>query len=291
MIRGPDLVVLLHALMKLGAIAYPLNPGLPAAEREAELERANPILAVSEAGRPDGDRGRPAAARRARPERDPLPNPDQRHLGPPAAGRAHLWQPPLERGRLRLQPGHGTERPLALLPADTPRRRALDRHARASSTGPTAVVHDGFDVDEVAASLEGDGVTLISLVATQLSRLLDAGVDLLPLRADARRRRPGSRRGAGGGDRARRHRRPDLRDDRDRLAGDDARARRRDPQARLRGQARCSRPTCGSRTARSSSRARPSRPAAPTRTAGFTPATSAGSTRRASCTSTTGSAT
>ena len=49
--------------------------------------------------------------------------------------------------------------------------------------GTTAVVHDGFDVDRVAASLEGDGVTLISLVATQLVRLLEADVDLLPLRA------------------------------------------------------------------------------------------------------------
>ena len=49
--------------------------------------------------------------------------------------------------------------------------------------GTTAVVHDGFDVDRVAASLEGDGVTVISLVATQLTRLLEAGVDLLPLRA------------------------------------------------------------------------------------------------------------
>jgi O-succinylbenzoic acid--CoA ligase len=49
--------------------------------------------------------------------------------------------------------------------------------------GTTAVVHDGFDPDRIAASLEGDGVTLISLVATQLARLLEAGVDLLPLRA------------------------------------------------------------------------------------------------------------
>ena len=49
--------------------------------------------------------------------------------------------------------------------------------------GTAAVVHDGFDVDRVAASLEGDGVTMISLVATQLMRLLEADVDLLPLRA------------------------------------------------------------------------------------------------------------
>jgi O-succinylbenzoic acid--CoA ligase len=49
--------------------------------------------------------------------------------------------------------------------------------------GTTAVVHDGFDVDRIAASLEGDGVTMLSLVTTQLTRLLEAGVDLLPLRA------------------------------------------------------------------------------------------------------------
>ena len=49
--------------------------------------------------------------------------------------------------------------------------------------GTTAVIHDGFDVDRIAASLEGDGVTVISVVPTQLRRLLDAGVDLLPLRA------------------------------------------------------------------------------------------------------------
>ena len=49
--------------------------------------------------------------------------------------------------------------------------------------GTTAVVHESFDVDDDAESLEGDGVTVISLVATQLKRLLDAEVDLMPLRA------------------------------------------------------------------------------------------------------------
>src|SRR5204863_10030785 len=48
--------------------------------------------------------------------------------------------------------------------------------------GIGAIVHDGFDADAVAESLEGDGVTLVSVVVTQLRRLLEAGVDLLPLR-------------------------------------------------------------------------------------------------------------
>jgi acyl-CoA synthetase (AMP-forming)/AMP-acid ligase II len=47
---GADYVVLLHALMKLGAIAEPLNTRLAPGEREAELERAGPVLAVSQAG-------------------------------------------------------------------------------------------------------------------------------------------------------------------------------------------------------------------------------------------------
>ena len=92
--------------------------------------------------------------------------------------------------------------------------------------GTTAVVHDGFDVDRIAASLEGDGVTVISLVATQLVRLLEAGGRPAAAARRARRRRAGARRGARGGDRPRRDRRPDLRAHRGGLAGDDARARR-----------------------------------------------------------------
>jgi O-succinylbenzoic acid--CoA ligase len=49
--------------------------------------------------------------------------------------------------------------------------------------GTTAVLHDGFDVDSVAASLAEDGINVLSLVATMLVRLLDAGVDLSGPRA------------------------------------------------------------------------------------------------------------
>ena len=49
--------------------------------------------------------------------------------------------------------------------------------------GTTAVVHDGFDVDRVAASLEQDRISVVSLVATMLTRLLDAGADLSGPRA------------------------------------------------------------------------------------------------------------
>ena len=157
--------------------------------------------------------------------------------------------------------------------------------------GTAAVVHDGFDVDRVGASLEGDGVTLISVVATQLTRLLEADVDLLPLRAVL----------VGGG--------PVPEDVLEEALGRGAtvvqtygltetasqvttlspgEAQRK---ARLGRAAAAHHPPADPGRARSSSRARPSRRAPPTRTAGCTPATSAGSTTRASSTSPAGSAT
>ena len=49
--------------------------------------------------------------------------------------------------------------------------------------GTTAVLHDGFDVDRVAAALADDGITVVSLVTTMLTRLLEAGADLSGPRA------------------------------------------------------------------------------------------------------------
>src|SRR6478672_5072181 len=44
--------------------------------------------------------------------------------------------------------------------------------------GTTAVLHDGFDADRVAAALAEDRITVVSLVTTMLTRLLEAGADL-----------------------------------------------------------------------------------------------------------------
>ncbi len=46
---------------------------------------------------------------------------------------------------------------------------------RSAIYGTGALVHDGFDVDRVAAALEKGRATIVSLVSTQLVRLLDAG--------------------------------------------------------------------------------------------------------------------
>jgi O-succinylbenzoic acid--CoA ligase len=49
--------------------------------------------------------------------------------------------------------------------------------------GTTAVLLSGFDVEEVSEALTAGGITLLSLVPTQLIRLLDAGADLWQPRA------------------------------------------------------------------------------------------------------------
>jgi O-succinylbenzoic acid--CoA ligase len=179
---GPDFVVLVHALMKLGAIVYPLNPHLTDAEREAELERANPVLVVSGPADLSGtEADLPLLG-----EHD-LNAIHCRILTSGTAGRPrpvgltygnHLWSAVGSAFNLGMEP---SDRWLSCLPLN--HVAGLSIVMRSVIYGTTAVVHDGFDVDRIADSLEGDGVTLISVVATQLRRLLEAGVDLLPLRA------------------------------------------------------------------------------------------------------------
>jgi O-succinylbenzoic acid--CoA ligase len=179
---GIEHVVLVHALMKLGAVAHPLNPRLPEARRAAELERARPALTV-----------------------DAIPGPGATEADLPLLGELdldavccriltsgtsgsprpvdltfgnHLWSAVGSAFNLGVEP---TDRWLCCLPLD--HVGGLSIVIRSVIYGTTAVVHDGFDPDRIATALEGDGVTLISLVATQLIRLLEAEVDLLPLRA------------------------------------------------------------------------------------------------------------
>jgi O-succinylbenzoic acid--CoA ligase len=90
----------------------------------------------------------------------------------------HLWSAVGSAFNLGVEP---TDRWLCCLPLF--HVSGLSIVMRSVIYGTAVVVHDRFDVDRVASALEGDGVTVISLVATQLARLLEAGVDLLPLRA------------------------------------------------------------------------------------------------------------
>jgi O-succinylbenzoic acid--CoA ligase len=179
---GPDYVVLLHALMKLGAVAHPLNPDLAEAELAAELERAEPALVLS------GED--PLTMTEA-----DLPLLGQHDLDavhcriltsgtsdrPRAIGLTygnHLWSAVGSAFNLGVDPA---DRWLCCLPLH--HVAGLQIVMRSVIYGTGAIVHDGFDPARVADSLERQGVSLVSLVATQLSRLLDAGIDLSGPRA------------------------------------------------------------------------------------------------------------
>ena len=51
---------------------------------------------------------------------------------------------------------------------------------RSAIYGTTALLHDGFNAERVRDELAGGGVTLVSLVATMLRRLIDAGMSEWP---------------------------------------------------------------------------------------------------------------
>ena len=179
---GLEHVVLLHGLMKVGAVAYPLNTRLAERERDEELERAAPALVLR---RLDG-LGASEADLPLLGEHD-LEAICCRILTSGTCGRPrgvdltygnHLWSAVGSAFNIGVEP---TDRWLCCLPLYHVSGLSIVMRSVVYGTG--AVIHDGFDVDRVATSLEGDGVTVISLVATQLARLLEAGVDLLPLRA------------------------------------------------------------------------------------------------------------
>jgi O-succinylbenzoic acid--CoA ligase len=177
-----EYVVLLHALMKLGAIAYPLNPGLADVELEEQLDRLKPALVL---GQED---------HLTMTEAD-LPLLGEHHLdavhcriltsgtsgGPRAVGLTygnHLWSAVGSAFNLGVDPG---DRWLCCLPLH--HVAGLEIILRSVIYGTGAIVQDGFDTEAVALSLERRGATLLSLVTTQLSRLLEAGVDLSGPRA------------------------------------------------------------------------------------------------------------
>ncbi len=179
---GLDFAILLHALMKLGAIAFPLNPRLTERERAQALDPLEPALVVRSAADFEG------------PEADMplLGEHDMEALHcrmltsgtsgtPRAIGLTYgnfMWSAVGSAFNLGMDPA---DRWLCCLPLH--HVGGLSILMRSAIYGTTAVIHDGFDVERVRESLAADGITLVSLVATQLVRLLDAGVDLSGPRA------------------------------------------------------------------------------------------------------------
>jgi o-succinylbenzoate---CoA ligase len=175
-------VVLAHALMKLGATLLPLSPRLTSVERATIVAAEEPIvdlddpglLTQTEADLPllgehDMD---DVCARVLTSGSSGAPRPVGLTYG------NFLWNAVGSGFNLGVDPA---DRWLCCVPLS--HIAGLGIVMRSVIYGTAAVVHDGFDVDRVSASLREDGITIVSLVTTMLTRLLDASADLSGPRA------------------------------------------------------------------------------------------------------------
>ena len=179
---GREQVVLIHALMKVGAVLLPLSPRL------SEAERAEAIAAEE----PATDLGDPGELTQTEADLPLLGEHDMddvvcRVLTSGSTGMPRpigltygnfLWSAVGSAFNIGVQP---EDRWLCCVPLS--HVSGLSIAMRSVVYGTTMVLHDGFDADRVAAALEKDGITVVSLVTTMLTRLLEAGADLSGPRA------------------------------------------------------------------------------------------------------------
>jgi len=175
---GREQVVLIHALMKLGAVVLPLSPRLTPAEREAVIAAEQPAVDLDD------------PARQLTQTEADLPLLGEHDMddlqcriltsgssgAPRAVGLTYgnqMWSAVGSAFNIGVLP---EDRWLCCLPLS--HVGGLSIVLRSVIYGTTAVLHDGFDTDRVAAALEQDRITVVSLVSTMVRRLLEAGADL-----------------------------------------------------------------------------------------------------------------
>ena len=176
-LSGVDFALLLHALPKLGAVIVPVNTRLTDAERGALLEDAHPALVVDEpleghgANVPvlmnsdddaplavvytSGTTGRPKPVELTYGNFQASADANAENLGVQDDDRWLCCMPLFHVGGMSIL-------------------------TRSAIYGTEAVIHERFDAQAVLHALEEEQITLVSLVATQLRRLLDAGLEAPP---------------------------------------------------------------------------------------------------------------
>jgi o-succinylbenzoate---CoA ligase len=175
-------VVIAHALMKTGASLLPLSPRLSAEEREQIVAAEEPIVDLDDAGQLTqteadlpllGEHDMDAICCRILTSGSTgTPKPIGLSYG------NFLWNAVGSAFNIGVEP---EDRWLCCVPLS--HVAGLGIVVKSVIYGTTAVLHDGFEVDRVAASLEEGGITVVSLVTTMLTRLLEAGADLSGPRA------------------------------------------------------------------------------------------------------------
>ena len=170
---GEAFCIALHAVLRLGAVAVPVDLRLSARERERVVEGTAEVI--------DGAViGTPASEARLR-ERHDLDAPaivvhTSGTSGTPKAVELTygnwLWSALGSAVALGLDPA---ERWLCALPLS--HVGGLSIVMRSAIYATTAIVHERFDTDRVLDALvQEEGPTIVSLVPTTLQRLLDAGL-------------------------------------------------------------------------------------------------------------------
>ncbi len=175
-------VVMVHALMKAGAVLLPLSPRLSMQERAAVIAAEEPAVDLDDAGELTqteadlpllGEHDMDDLACRVMTSGSTgTPDPVGLTYG------NFLWSAVASAFNIGVEP---EDRWLCCLPLS--HISGLGIVMRSVIYGTAAVIHDGFDVDRVAAALERDEITVVSLVTTMLTRLLEAGADLSGPRA------------------------------------------------------------------------------------------------------------
>lgn len=169
-----DLVPGLHACMLLGAVAVPIDLRLTDAERARRRERCELVLVELPDGEPiDG-------GQRALDEIATVMFTSGTTGGPKEVLLSYenwLWNALGSALALGLDPDERWLCPMPLAHVG-----GLSIQIRSAIYGTTVVLHERFETDAALGALmdPGAGVTLVSLVPTMLSRLLDAGLRAPP---------------------------------------------------------------------------------------------------------------
>jgi O-succinylbenzoic acid--CoA ligase len=175
-------VVLAHALMKLGATLLPLSPRLTEAERAAIVAAEEPGIDLDDPGQlTQTEADLPLLGEHDMDEICARVMTSGSSGAPKPVGLTYgnfLWSAVGSGFNIGVDPG---DRWLCCVPLS--HISGLSIVMRSAIYGTTAVLHDGFEVDRCAAALEADGITVLSVVATMLTRLLEAGADLSKPRA------------------------------------------------------------------------------------------------------------
>ena len=195
-----DFAILAHAIPRIGAVLLPLNARLTEAELRFQLRDAEVRTLITDAVHVDHARSAVKGSevrvesvdQRPWTEGEPYVAADA-----PAAETVHslmytsgttgapkgallthgnfYWSAVASAENLGVEPA---DRWLACMPVF--HVGGLSILLRSAIYGTTAVIHDGFEEHRVNAALRSDGITLLSVVATMLRRMLDADDDAYP---------------------------------------------------------------------------------------------------------------